>query len=159
MDEDPFAFLFYQRIKLLENQRKSWNTIDTKNSLMLTQAFLSIGLAMNSLKGCNLLFVFPIVIAIILYLIGIWPQNQTTIITPELFMNISGHLSNNPSIEMKDFYRSFSCIDNKDILKELDRNMNANTRIINTKCILFELGVIMNIIGVIYIIMVIALNI
>lgn len=158
MDEDPFAFLFFQRIRLLENQRKSWNAIDTKTSLMLTQAFLSIGFAINSLKGCDLFFLIPLIIAILLYLAGIWPQNQVTISTPELIKSMSTILKANRECTTKDFYRSFSCIDNKDLFEVLDKNMYANTRIINSKCILFELGVIVNIIGVIYIIITVALN-
>jgi hypothetical protein len=154
MDDDPFSFLFNQRIKLFENQNRSWNSIDTKLSLMLTQAFLFIGFAFNMLKGLELLLLIPIVIAILLYVIGIWPQNQVTMLTPELFSSMTKFLSENQKITLKDFYRSFSCIDDKNILETLDDRMISNIKTINTKSILFEIGVIMNIIGVIYIIIV-----
>lgn len=65
---------------------------------------------------------------------------------------VSKYIKSNPNKKMDSIYKLLSCINDDNEINKLNSDMKRNENRINRKCIYLEIGLIINIIGVILII-------
>lgn len=149
VNKNLYFKLLDQLQRYFDSRDKSREYIDNKISLFIAQAVISIGFIAASNICCKLLAILPVFIALILYVIGIYPY--------KIYDNPSKAVLEKATIDIKnnainDTDGLFKLLIGFDYVDDMKKAFAHNDKMLNLKRKLLISGLILNIIGIFYLI-------
>ena len=141
--------LLEQIQRYFDSRDKSREYIDNKISLFIAQAVISIGFIATSNINCKILAILPVFIALILYVIGIYPykiyDNPSKVVLEKATIDLKNGVIKNSN-------ELFNLLIGIDYIDDMKKAFAHNDKMLDLKRKLLISGLILNIIGIFYLI-------